>query len=53
MFHEGKKEEYLMSKVKLYTFLYAEPFVCHYFYRVYGDNLNYINHNDRSKIRLY
>ena len=51
---EGQKEEYQMTKVKLYTFQCAEPFSRHHFYRGTVYNHNNMRHYGRGggQVRL-
>ena len=52
MFRDNQKEEHILSKGKVLTFKYAEPFSCHYLCRVAVDNHNDMRHERGKNIRL-
>ena len=51
---EDQNEEYQLSKGKVLTFKYAEPFTHHYVYRGALDNHNAMRHDGgkKQKVRL-
>ena len=52
MVSEYQEDKYRMSKVKVYTFQYEEPFFNHYFYRGAMANHNGMCHDLKTKSRL-